>query len=301
MSAARRRKPSSGALLLALALAWPAAAPWPARAASGTEDLAAIVEARIKALRRAGKIKADERTAWIVFDIRRNRTLASINQDEPFETASLIKPFLALAYFHEVKAGKLEYGSLEQREMQAMIQHSDNEAADWVMRRLGGPAAVQRLLKREYGTLLRQVRVVEYIPANGRTYRNLASAHDYERFLYALWTGALPYSAELRRLMNLPKRDRFGARALPPDSEVYDKTGSTSRLCGDVGILAVDGPDGRVYPYILVGLIEKERRAHPYEKWILSRGSVIRSVSELAYGMVARLHNLVGPDAQARR
>ena len=35
------------------------------------------------------------------------------------------------------------------------------------------------------------------------------------------------------------------------------KTGSTARVCGDMGILNVKGPDGKWYPYTVIGIIEK--------------------------------------------
>lgn len=290
------------ALALSLMLA-AAAVPRAARAVPPDLGLEKALDARIKELRRTGKIGSDERTAWVVFDITTGHKLASINEDEPFEAASLIKPFLALAYFHQVKAGKLAYGPRERARMEAMIQRSDNAAADWVMRRLGGPAATERLLRRSYGGLLRDLRLVEYIPISGRTYRNRASAHDYSRFLYAAWTNELPNSAELRRLMHLPNRDRLysGTSALPADAEIYDKTGSTSRLCGDMGVIAVKGPGGRMYPYIVVGLVEKKRPARRYFDWIYSRGDVIREISDLAYGVVARLHKLDQPELSASR
>lgn len=277
---------------LAAALLWLAA---PAAAGSSVHAETALeraVDSLIAELRRRGEVRPDERTAWVVYDFTEDRKLVSINEDAPLAAASLIKPFVALAFLHEVEAGRLPYSAQERRRLEAMIQRSDNAAANWALRRLGGPAAVERLLKREYGGLLRQLKLVEYIPAGGRTYRNMASAHDYSRFLYALWTDGLPRSEELRRLMHLPNRDRLyeGARRVPPGTKVYDKTGSTSRLCGDVGILAVMGPGGRAYPYIVVGLIEKGRSARRYGEWIRSRGDVIRRVSDLAYETMAARH-----------
>jgi len=175
--------------------------------------------------------------------------------------------------------------------MTKMIQVSDNGAADWVMRKLGGPAAVQRSLQGEFGEVLPGVEITEYIPQSGRTYRNKASARDYSRFLLALWRDELPGAKEIKRLMALPKRDRLHTGVpLPADVEVYDKTGSTSRLCGDIGVLTAKGPDGKKYAYTLVGLIEKQRPARNYAGWLRSRGNVIRYVSFLVYNRVGALH-----------
>jgi beta-lactamase class A len=175
--------------------------------------------------------------------------------------------------------------------MERMIQRSDNGSADWIMHRLGGPAAVQRILRERYGDMLPGVEVKEYIPSSGRTYRNKATARDYSRFLLSLWRDELPGSKEIKRLMALPKRDRLRTGvALPDDVAVYDKTGSTSRLCGDMGVLMVKGADGRDYAYTLIGIIEKRRSARHYFRWLKSRGDVIRDISGLVYRSLGSIH-----------
>jgi beta-lactamase class A len=94
--------------------------------------------------------------------------------------------------------------------------------------------------------------------------------------------------------MALPGPDRLftGASAIPRGTVVYNKTGSTAHVCGDMGILVVRGRNGGRYPYILVGVIEKERRARNYGSWIKSRGNVIRRVSNLVYQGIAQHHRI---------
>ncbi|NNN05435.1 MAG: hypothetical protein HKL90_06005, partial [Elusimicrobia bacterium] len=178
--------------------------------------LEGLVAAHVRLLRREGRLSPDERTAWSVYDFTTGQTLVEINTDLELQAASLIKPLLALAYMSRVSEGKLVYDARSRLELERMIQHSDNAAADWTMRRLGGPAAVQSLLRRRYGALLTGVEIKEYIPADGRTYRNKASARDYSRFLLALWRDELPGSEEIKRLMSLPKRDRIKTGAPLP-------------------------------------------------------------------------------------
>lgn len=259
-----------------------------------TEDLSAAIEKRIDEMRRRGLIAPDERTAWSVYDFTTGKKLVGINEDVQFEAASMIKPFLALAFFYKVKQHELIYGPKSRRYMERMIRYSSNRAADWVMHRVGGPKAVQAILEDHFGGIFTNTHVVEYIPANGRTYRNKASAHDYSRFLYALWNDSIPGAREIKRLMGLPGPDRLatGTEDIPHGTRVYDKTGSTARLCGDMGILVVKGDDGRLYPYTLVGIIQKQRRARHYGAWIRSRGNVIRRVSSLVYTAISRRHNL---------
>jgi beta-lactamase class A len=178
--------------------------------------------------------------------------------------------------------------------MERMIQRSSNPSTNWVMRQVGGPQAVERLLKKHYPGIFEDTRLVEYIPANGRTYSNKASAHDYSRFLYALWNGKIAGAKEIKRLMALPGGDRIfmGAKDVPKGTEVYNKTGSTARLCGDIGILNVEGPDGKRYPYTLIGIIEKQERASNYSDWIRARSDVIRNVSSIVYKGIAQHHNI---------
>lgn len=252
------------------------------------------IEAYIKELRQKGKILPDEQTAWLVYDFTRGANLVDINADNSLQAASMIKPFVALAFFLKVKEGKLKYGPKSRRKMEAMIQRSDNESTNWVMRRAGGPKAVQKALKKQYGNLSKFTEIVEYIPTNGRTYRNRAAPSDYGIFLRSLWNQKLYFGKEIRRLMALPGRDRlYDGTPIPPGTMVYNKTGSTAHLCGDMGILSPKGKDGKRYPYSIVGVIEKKKRPHNYSQWQIARGNVIRKVSSMVYRELKTEYNLL--------
>jgi beta-lactamase class A len=255
-------------------------------------DLESVVSRYIKGLRRQGRLAADERTGWSVFDFTTGQKLVTINEDVQFQAASLIKPFIAAAYFHRANRGDFIYGTKSRYHMRRMIHASNNYSTNWVMRQAGGPRAVQRILRVHYPGIFRDTKIVEYIPAGGQTYRNKASVHDYSRFLYALWKKTIPGASEIRRLMALPGSDRIvtGVDDIPQGTKVYNKTGSTARLCGDMGILTVKGPNGRIYPYTIVGLIEKRRRAGDYTSWIRSRANIIRDVSGIVYKGIERHH-----------
>ncbi|MCH1408016.1 MAG: class A beta-lactamase-related serine hydrolase [Verrucomicrobiales bacterium] len=252
------------------------------------------IEHYIKSLRAKGVIRRDERTAWLVHDFTTGKKLASINENTPLQAASMIKPYLALAFFHQVKAGRLIYGSTSRRHMELMIQKSNNTSTNWVMQQTGGPSATQVLLKRYYPDLCRNIRLVEYIPKNGRTYANRGSAEDYSRFLSALWQRRLPHSSEILRVMGLPGNDRLytDARRVPAGTIVYNKTGSTAMCCGDMGILVARGRNGKSYPYIIVGIIESGHRNTSYGSWISRRADVIREVSNIVYMGMKRRHPL---------
>lgn len=256
--------------------------------------LEAQIERYIKTLRAKGAIRSNERTAWLVYDFSTETKLVSINENASLQAASMIKPYLALAFFHQVRAGQLVYGPESQRHMALMIQKSNNESTNWVMRQTGGPAATEALLKQHYPALCRQLSLVEYIPSNGRTYRNQGSAGDYARFLYSVWKGQLPQSKEILRLMALPGIDRLytEARRVPKGTRVFNKTGSTSMCCGDMGILVAQGKNGTVYPYIVIGIIESGTRNTAYGSWISRRADVIREVSNLTYLSMKSRHGL---------
>jgi beta-lactamase class A len=255
-------------------------------------DLEAAVETYIKDLRRKGRISKDERTGWSVYDFTTGEKLVTINEESQFQAASLIKPVIAAAFFHRVKKKELIYGPKSRRHMERMIHYSNNPSTNWVMRQVGGPRAVQRILEHNYPGIFRATSIVEYIPAGGKTYRNKATARDYSRFLYALWKGKIAGAREIKRLMSLPGPDRIytGAESVPVGTRVLNKTGSTARLCADMGILNVRGPDGTRYPYTLIGIIEKQDRASNYSAWIRSRAEVIRDVSDIVYQGIAHRH-----------
>ncbi|MCL2457923.1 MAG: class A beta-lactamase-related serine hydrolase [Desulfobulbus sp.] len=243
---------------------------------------------------RKAKIQPQVRTGWAAYDLTTDNYLVSINLNRSFQAASMIKPFVALAFFHQVDKGKASYTPQHRQMMEAMIQHSSNPATNWFIRQLGGPAQCESLLKKEYGHLVGQIRIREYIPADGRTYLNSVQPSGYIQFLRALWRHQLPSSKELMRTMALPGPDRlvYGAD-LPHNTEIYNKTGSTALLCGDMGILVARDKEGRRIPYAVVGIVERSSQPANYKQWMHASGDVIRGFSSLVYEEMKRKHNLL--------
>lgn len=252
------------------------------------------IERHIKKLRAKGRIARDERTAWSVYDFTSGKKLVTINEERPLQAASLIKPFIAAAFFSKVEGGALRYKAGARNRLERMIQRSDNAATNWATRKLGGPRTVERLLKRRYPGVFRHTRIVEYIPHNGRTYRNKASARDYSRFLYALWNERFDGAAELKRLMALPGPDRIKTRAslLPSSAQIFNKTGSTARLCADMGIVLLTDAKGQQFPYTFIGIIEKRERAANYTTWLRDRSRVIGEVSDIVFSGISAKYRL---------
>ena len=219
---------SAASIIQTTAAAPPAATGSPRSRMTSTErtreihNLESAVEDYIDRLRKDGKLDPDERTGWSVYDFTTGEKLVTINEDQQFQTASLVKPFIAAAFFYKVKRGELSYNRESRRQLERMIQHSSNSSANWVTRRVGGPKEVERILKRQYPAIFQEIHLVEYIPVGGKTYRNKASVHDYSRFLYALWKEEIAGAREIKRLMALPGRDRiyraYGASRKTPRS-----------------------------------------------------------------------------------
>ncbi len=266
----------------------PEAAAVPATTAGLNGDLQSFLRTQ----QARGRLGKNDSTALVAYDLTSNTYLASHNAQRSFQAASMIKPFVALAFFHQVDKGKLKYTEKHRQMMVRMIQHSDNEATNWFMRQVGGPARCQALLKQAYGPLVRRVNICEYIPPGGKTYRNSAQPTDYIAYLKALWQHQLPHSEEMLRVMALPGRDRiYWGTQLPKGTRVYNKTGTTAHLCGDMGIIVPPGK--RQAPYIIVGIVQRPSKPKDFKHWMVSGGNVIRDFSTLVYREMQDRYNFL--------
>ncbi len=254
--------------------------------------LEATFEVYIKGQRSRRRLATTDRTTFVVYDISKNKKLVSINEDRPMMAASIVKNFIMLAYFHEVKHGRQHHTALNRSHLQRMIQRSSNPSTNYFIRLLGGPRKVDRLLKANY-PYFKQTRIVEYIPAGGRTYRNMTSAHDLNRFFVQLWKGSLPYSSKMKHYLGLPNGDYIYKKTYIPSSvKVYNKTGTVYGLVGDAGVLVFRDPRGRQRPYIFIGMIQdksktsRKNRWQSFGAWKDRRANILRRLSEKAYGYI---------------
>jgi len=249
----------------------------------------------ISELKRLGKLAPNDKVACSVYDFTTGEKLVSIKEDESLQCASMVKPLVALAFFNEVDRGKLIYGRKSKAKMESMIQMGGNAQTNWLMRHVGGPEKVQEILDTHYSKIFSDTEVKEFIPRGGETYLNKASVHDYSRFLYAMWNGQLTHSRELRRLMVMPNNDRVyrGVKVIPKGTLVYDKTGSTSYLIGNMAILVAKGRNGKRFPYTLICVIEKHKKAPNYTVWKKKAEKIIREVSNKVYIVMKKRHNLI--------
>ena len=290
----------SGAGAVAASNAWLA---FPPSAMAATQPLEIKIEKTIKGLRRRGAIAGNERTSWSIYDFTSGIKLVSINEDKSMQAASMIKPFVAQAFFiqHTANPTRYPYTKNEKYLLERMIRYSNNPATNKVIdiigkrsKRASRPGKVERVLKSYSPGLFKHTSIVEYIPRGGKTYRNTASAHDYSRFLYAMWNNDLPLADEIKYYMGLPNKDRIstGVPNIPKSVKVYDKTGSTSRMCGDMGIVVAKDRNGNEFPYTFIGMIDRSRRSGSYTRWIRTRSNVLREISALTYDHIKTMYKL---------
>ena len=254
------------------------------------------IDRYIKSNRYRGRLASTDRTSFVVYDISKGKKVVSINEDQPMMAASLIKNFVMLVYFHEVRQGRLHHTNQNRRHLKNMIQRSYNTSTNYFIRLLGGPNRVNQLLKWNY-PYFEHTRIVEYIPNGGRTYRNMTSAHDMNRFYNQLWLGRLPHSPKMKHYLRLPKGDRlYDKTCIPRGVHVYNKTGTVYGMVGDSGILVITDPKGKQRAYILTGIIEDRtkinlrNRFQSFGSWVSRRTEILRSVSEGVYEYIYERH-----------
>ena len=247
--------------------------------------------------RRYRKILAGtDRTSFVVYDISKNKKIVSINEDRQMMAASLIKNFVMLAYFHEVKYGRQKHTAVNKGNLRNMIRWSSNTSTNYFINLLGGTSRVHRILKNNY-PYFKQTKIVEKIPPSGRTYRNMTSASDLNIFFLKLWQGKLPHSEKMKWYFKLKNGDYIYKQTyIPASVEVYNKTGTVYGLVGDGGILVLRDPQGRARPYIFIGLMEDRTKTNlrnrwqSFHDWKNRRAYILRRLSEQAYKYIYEKH-----------
>ena len=258
--------------------------------------LEAGIDRYIKSIRYRHTLASTDKTSFVVYDISKGKKVVSINEDQPMMAASLIKNFVMLVYFHEVRQGRLHHTNQNRLHLKNMIQRSYNSSTNHFIRLLGGPHRVNQLLRWNY-PVFEHTRIVEYIPSGGRTYRNMTSAHDMNRFYNQLWLGRLPHSPKMKHYLGLPNGDRlYDKTCIPQGVHVYNKTGTVYGMVGDSGILVITDPKGKQRAYILTAIIEDRtktnlrNRSQSYGSWVSRRTEILRSVSEGVYEYIYERH-----------
>ena len=189
-----------------------------------------------------------------VLDLR-NGSAASVRGDIAYPMASTVKLAIAGAYLTDVDHGRRSLtdmiaGRSAATLMELMIVRSDNHAADLLLARVGGPAAVQQWLSSNGISGIRIDRnIAQLLRERGHLFdsKDVATPNAMVSLLYKLNSGTLLTVESRSLLFNLMSRCVTGTRRiralLPAGTRVEDKTGTLDGVTNDVGFINM--PDGR--------------------------------------------------------
>ena len=247
------------------------------------------------------KVSRKDQLFMVVQDLTSGTLLVAIRPRRRVKAASLIKVPILHAYQLERVRKRVKHTSGRQDHLARMIRYSSNASTNVILKRLGGPNKVQRLLRET--NMYRELRLVEYIPADGRTYRNKLSMADLSSLFHRLWIGRVlgpgfsdleneQASAQMLHLLSLSGRsdnkDRLKDGTCFAGNQtvrIWDKTGFVKGLNGNAGIIEIDSPHGR-RAYSIVAAIERPNfrtiRGNA-SRWSAKVAYHLRRISELAY------------------
>ncbi len=260
-------------------------------------------------LYRSGRLQRQDILSMVVQDLSSGKLLVSIRPRRRVKSASLIKLPILHAYLLASEKGMLEHSEIIQQHLVKMIRFSSNESTNWILEKLGGPSQVQKLL--DQSSMYHELKLVEYIPEDGKTYRNKVSSADLNQILVRTWfhqSLGMKSNKEQNRqaskrmlyLMSLPGykwiQDRikdgtcFSRRK---SVRVWDKTGFVKGINGDAGIVEFNTPNGR-RAYTIVLIMERENYLSipgDANTWSARVAMVLRRISEMSYAFVSSYYN----------
>ncbi len=256
-------------------------------------------------LYREGRLQRQDRLSLVIQDLSTGQFLAAVEPDRHVKSASLIKVPILQAYMLQRYGGDIIHTVENQEHLMNMIRYSSNESSNWILGLLGGPAHAQDILDKT--AVYRKLLLAEYIPEDGRTYRNKVTASDMNNVLVRLWFHrglGKTFSRETNRqasdqmlyLLSLPGYkwvlDRikdstcFSSRKVV---RIWDKTGFVKGVNGSAGIVEIDTPHGR-RAYTIVHIMERTNfRSIPgnANRWSTKVAMVMRRISEMTYAFLS--------------
>ena len=263
--------------------------------------LETAIEQFIVDAKRKGQMYAEDNLSLIIKDLHSEKLVASINPTAQVKAASLIKVPILQAYMIHRYRGIIVHSQKKQLNLIRMIRFSDNPSTNRILKLLGGPWGVRKILE-ETG-LYRHLKLVEYIPKGGKTYLNKISAEDLNRLFIRLWNHQVlgaefseklneKASDEMLHLLGLPSRNGVKDRlkdgtcfARDNDARIWDKTGFVRGLNANVGIIEIKTPEGR-RPYSIISIIDRPNyrsikgNGHT---WARQQSQLHRRISEMSY------------------
>jgi len=256
------------------------------------------------------RLNINDNLSIIVEDLEKGKIVTSIHPDKSLKSASTIKVPILQVYMIQRSEGNLIENLNHKELIEKMIRFSSNSSTNTVIELLGGIAKIQQILNKT--KIYKQIRLIEYIPENGRAYRNTISVADLNRIFRELWFQRIigpKYSKEQNRqvsieMLNLLKlpghpwlKDRIKAGTCYSTNKtvkLWDKTGFVKGSNGNAGIVEINTPFGRK-AYSIVLFIER-KDFHSItgnsRKWFEQASMHMRRISEMTYAYFSkRYHN----------
>lgn len=156
-----------------------------------------------------------------VYDVTHDRSYAA-NANQPYILASSAKVYLMLADFDRLEASESEPGDDDMQLLTAMIEHSDNNAAQAIYDQLGDARGMQRYLAK--------IGITDYVPCADGWGCAKASAADMVHALTLLQKGQVLNADDrtlaLQLMATIEADQRMGVGETAPNgAKVYLKDG----------------------------------------------------------------------------
>ena len=256
------------------------------------------------------KLNINDKLSVIIEDLENANIVASINKDKIIKSASTIKVPILHAYMIKRTEGKLIENKNLRLLIEKMIRFSSNSSTNIVINQLGGLAKIQNIL--EQTKIYNQINLIEYIPENGRAYRNTISVSDLNRLLRDLWFKKIigsKFSSEQNRrvsneMLNLLKlpgypwlKDRIRAGTCFSTNKtvkLWDKTGFVKGSNGNAGIIEINTPFGRkAYSIVIfIGRNNFHSIKENTRNWFKNTSIHMRKISEMTFAYFSnQYHN----------
>ena len=262
----------------------------------------------MKEIYEVNMLNINDKLSMIVEDLENGEIVVSIHPDNSLKSASTIKVPILHAYMILRTDGKLIEISKHKELINKMIRFSSNSSTNTVIEELGGLAKIQHILEKT--KIYKQIRLIEYIPENGRAYLNAISVSDLNNIFKILWFQKVlgeKYSIEQNRLvsieiLNLLKlpgypwlKDRIQANTCFSTNKtvtLWDKTGFVKGSNGNAGIVEINTPFGRKAYSIVIFIERKDFKsiAVNARKWFVKTSMHMRSISEMTYAYFSNLY-----------
>ena len=255
----------------------------------------------VKEIYELKKLNISDKLSIIVEDMGNREIVTLINPEKILKSGSTIKVPILHAYMLKRSERKLIENSNHKDLIEKMIRFSSNSSTNNVIELLGGLDNTQKILKQTKS--YKHIKLVEYIPENGRAYRNAISVSDLNYIFSELWFQRIIgnkysekqnrlVSIEMLNLLNLPGhtwlKDRIKAGTCYSENKtvkLWDKTGFVKGSNGNAGIVEISTPFGRK-AYSIVLFIER-KDFHSItgnaKRWFENSSMHMRRISEMTF------------------